>query len=98
MKLYLSIYKDCGQIPDVENGKVDLDDPSNTFLDATASVTCNVGYKSKYGIIKCLPNHQWEVPECIENGEEISGGAIYFSISNLELMFILFLFIYFVVF
>jgi hypothetical protein len=48
----------------VLNGVVALIEAENTTYGQLAEVTCNKGYNSTSGTIKCLETGKWETPQC----------------------------------
>lgn len=56
------IFIDCGTVPDLLNGKVELDDDGTTTFESNATLTCNEGYESNsyQTKIKCLATGYWE--------------------------------------
>lgn len=48
-------------MPVVDFGNVTLDDVVDTFVNATATVTCMDGYDASSASISCLASGDWEV-------------------------------------
>ena len=55
---------DCEAVPGVSNGDVSLLEDENTTYGKLAEVTCNKGYNSTSGTIRCLETGKWETPNC----------------------------------
>ncbi|XP_060578444.1 sushi, von Willebrand factor type A, EGF and pentraxin domain-containing protein 1-like [Ruditapes philippinarum] len=55
---------DCGQLPDVQFGKIHLVDAHNTAFGASARVTCDKGFESNTSTIKCTSSGVWETSIC----------------------------------
>ncbi|XP_053403087.1 uncharacterized protein LOC128558234 [Mercenaria mercenaria] len=51
---------DCGQIPNIENGRLYLLDNSNTSFGAVANVTCDTDYVANTPNISCLQTGFWD--------------------------------------
>ncbi|XP_053379254.1 uncharacterized protein LOC123528183 isoform X2 [Mercenaria mercenaria] len=68
--------KDCGPVPSIQHGYVDLRDDGNTSYGATAEVICDSGYKSTTREIVCPFTGIWEnVTDCLlEDAEKNSQG------------------------
>jgi hypothetical protein len=57
---------DCGTVPDVYYGNVELEVRTDSTLGATAVVSCNYGYTAENEKITCQANGKWEAPRCIK--------------------------------
>ncbi|KAL4233049.1 CUB and sushi domain-containing protein 1 [Mactra antiquata] len=57
---------DCGDVADINFGNITLNEANTTtFLDnATATVTCNIGYQATNENISCQADAAWEVTFC----------------------------------
>ncbi|XP_045183649.2 MAM and LDL-receptor class A domain-containing protein 1-like [Mercenaria mercenaria] len=54
----------CEKTVDIANGRAVLDESNNIELGATATVTCDEGYKTKNKSIMCLESGEWEISNC----------------------------------
>ncbi|XP_060560466.1 sushi, von Willebrand factor type A, EGF and pentraxin domain-containing protein 1-like [Ruditapes philippinarum] len=88
---------DCESVPVVLNGEVALIEADNTTYGQLAEVTCNKGYNSTSGKIKCLETGKWETTQCeilnceavpvIANGQVTltqDGNTTYGAIANVS--------------
>ncbi|XP_052242328.1 sushi, von Willebrand factor type A, EGF and pentraxin domain-containing protein 1-like [Dreissena polymorpha] len=57
--------KDCGNLTNIDDGKLLLTDSSNTTYEASAVVICSDGYGASKPSIRCLESGAWENATCI---------------------------------
>jgi len=62
------VFKACGNLTSLSNGEYILVNVSNVLYNATANVTCNLGYDPNVTSISCLSSGEWEIAECIMKG------------------------------
>ncbi|KAL4233048.1 Sushi [Mactra antiquata] len=79
---------DCGDVADINFGNITLNEANTTtFLDnATATVTCNIGYQATNENISCQADAAWEVTFCeiidCGNATDIDFGNITLNEAN----------------
>ncbi|XP_060580503.1 sushi, von Willebrand factor type A, EGF and pentraxin domain-containing protein 1-like [Ruditapes philippinarum] len=55
---------DCGNVPSVLNGRIELNEDGNTSYGALAEVICDTGYNKSRDIIECHNTGEWDKPTC----------------------------------
>ena len=60
---------DCGPVESISNGRIDLEDPSNTTYDDTAVVMCDPGFDASLDQVTCLSNGSWSESTCTPKGK-----------------------------
>ncbi|XP_053389048.1 CUB and sushi domain-containing protein 3-like [Mercenaria mercenaria] len=79
---------DCGSLPTISFGRLQLIDGSNSGYDAKAEVVCDLGYEAELSTIKCLANATWEdsavcsVKDCGTSFVMNYGNAMLNEVSN----------------
>jgi len=58
----------CGKLISLPNGEYMQVNVSNIRYNATANVTCNLGYDPNVTIISCLESGEWEAAACNVKG------------------------------
>jgi hypothetical protein len=67
----LVFYLDCGNVPSVLNGRIELNEDGNTSYGALAEVICDTGYNKSRDIIECHNTGEWDKPTCDLKGKFI---------------------------
>jgi len=62
------LLKACGNLTSLPNGEYILVNMSNVLYNASANVTCNLGYDPNVTSVSCLASGEWEIAECIRKG------------------------------
>jgi hypothetical protein len=62
--IILNFILGCGQLPDVQFGKIHIVDTHNTAFGASARVTCDKGFESNTSTITCTRSGVWETYIC----------------------------------
>ncbi|XP_053378413.1 sushi, von Willebrand factor type A, EGF and pentraxin domain-containing protein 1-like isoform X2 [Mercenaria mercenaria] len=80
------VLKDCGKVPNIENGIVSPDTPGNTTFGSTATVNCHTGYETNTSSISCLGTGRWSAPVCSPKDcgavSNISNGTVTLDITD----------------
>ena len=69
---------DCGNIPTINNGTINLDSPGVTTYLATAKVTCDTGFNVTSETIYCQANGKWQESVCVLKGNNCYKYHLYF--------------------
>jgi hypothetical protein len=64
--LYIS--KDCGHVPVIQFGKINIDGVRNTTYGSSATVLCDTGYETNRTEIFCQTSGEWQTSICKPKG------------------------------